>query len=78
MPRSVYQEEGYSRKHGAYNYYTDCNYNEKFIKYYNNTNCGGNSVVECLLAKEDVASSSLVSRSKISRWTLVPSAYFVG
>ena len=24
---------------------------------------GGNSVVECLLAKEDVASSSLVSRS---------------
>ena len=31
--------------------------------YYNNTTCGGNSVVECLLAKEDVASSSLVSRS---------------
>ena len=25
--------------------------------------CGGNSVVECFLAKEDVASSSLVSRS---------------
>ena len=25
---------------------------------------GGNSVVECFLAKEDVASSSLVSRSK--------------
>ena len=32
--------------------------------------CGGNSVVECLLAKEDVASSSLVSRSIKSthRW----------
>ena len=45
--------------------------------YYNYITRGGNSVVECLLAKEDVASSSLVSRSKISRWTLVPSAYFV-
>ena len=44
---------------------------------YNSYTRGGNSVVECLLAKEDVASSSLVSRSKISRWTLVPSAYFV-
>ena len=27
------------------------------------TECGSNSVVECLLAKEDVASSNLVSRS---------------
>ena len=31
--------------------------------YNKNITCGGNSVVECLLAKEDVASSSLVSRS---------------
>ena len=31
--------------------------------YDNNIPSGGNSVVECLLAKEDVASSSLVSRS---------------
>ena len=31
--------------------------------YYRNIPSGGNSVVECLLAKEDVASSSLVSRS---------------
>ena len=31
--------------------------------YYNYITRGGNSVVECLLAKEDVASSSLVSRS---------------
>ena len=38
---------------------------------------GCSSVVECFLPKEEVASSSLVSRSKISRWTLVPSAYFV-
>ena len=30
---------------------------------YNSYTRGGNSVVECLLAKEDVASSSLVSRS---------------
>jgi hypothetical protein len=29
--------------------------------------CGSNSVVECLLAKEDVASSSLVSRSIFKR-----------
>ncbi len=32
--------------------------------YYNSIAvCGSNSVVECFLAKEDVASSSLVSRS---------------
>ena len=31
--------------------------------YDRNIPSGGNSVVECLLAKEDVASSSLVSRS---------------
>ena len=33
------------------------------ISFTNVKKCGGNSVVECLLAKEDVASSSLVSRS---------------
>ena len=31
---------------------------------------GGNSVVECLLAKEDVASSSLVSRFFKKNWSL--------
>ena len=41
---------------------------------------GGNSVVECLLAKEDVASSSLVSRSikkRVSRLSFLLSI-FVG
>ena len=35
--------------------------------YDNNIPSGGNSVVECLLAKEDVASSSLVSRSILNK-----------
>ena len=37
---------------------------------------GGNSVVECLLAKEDVASSSLVSRSIKSRQVSYLSALY--
>ena len=39
------------------------------------TRCGGNSVVECFLAKEDVASSSLVSRS-IKNKTYVKVLFF--
>ena len=35
--------------------------------YDKNIPSGGNSVVECLLAKEDVASSSLVSRSILNK-----------
>lgn len=40
---------------------------------------GGNSVVECLLAKEDVASSSLVSRSILNKETGSPikGAFFI-
>ena len=40
--------------------------------YDNNIPSGGNSVVECLLAKEDVASSSLVSRSILNKETGSP------
>ncbi len=36
--------------------------------------CGSNSVVECLLAKEDVASSNLVSRSILAA---VKAAFFL-
>ncbi len=39
--------------------------------------CGGNSVVECFLAKEDVASSSLVSRSIKDRWTFVQRSFIM-